>query len=91
MVTIGVIWNTHGRLDRKIVRLFAGVDHILHAGDVGDKNVLRDLERIAPLTAVAGNCDWGIDREETEVLVLGSLTFLPTSSTHAVRATGCWS
>jgi len=73
---IGVISDTHGILDRKVAKLFAGVDHILHAGDIGTASVLRDLERIAPVTAVEGNCDCGLDREETEVVVLGGFKFL---------------
>lgn len=76
MITIGVISDTHGILDRKVARLFAGVDHILHAGDIGTASVLRDLERIAPVTAVEGNCDCGLGREETEVVVLGGFKFV---------------
>ncbi len=54
---IGVIADTHGLFDRAILRHFAGVDHILHAGDIGAPAVLRELERIAPVTAVSGNVD----------------------------------
>ena len=76
MIKIGVISDTHGILDRKVVNLFAGVDHILHAGDIGAMSVLRDLERIAPVTAVSGNCDSGIGRKETEVVVLADFRFV---------------
>ena len=44
MITVGVISDTHGILDRKVAKLFAGVDHILHAGDIGTASVLRDLK-----------------------------------------------
>lgn len=54
---IGVIADTHGRLHPRIPELFAGVDHILHAGDIGGAAILEELERIAPVTAVAGNND----------------------------------
>jgi putative phosphoesterase len=54
---IGVISDTHGVLHPRVLELFAGVDHILHAGDIGDEDVLRELETIAPVTAVAGNID----------------------------------
>ncbi|MDE3018814.1 MAG: metallophosphoesterase family protein [Nitrospirota bacterium] len=54
---IGVIADTHGLFDRAILRHFQGVDHILHAGDIGGSSVLEQLERIAPVTAVSGNVD----------------------------------
>lgn len=54
---IGVIADTHGLFDRAILRHFQGVDHILHAGDIGDPAVLRQLEALAPVTAVSGNVD----------------------------------
>lgn len=59
--TIGVISDTHGRLPAQVEHLFAGVDRIIHAGDVCATRVLTDLGRIAPVSAVAGNCD----RDET--------------------------
>lgn len=55
----GVISDTHGLLDPKVVGLFTGVDHILHAGDLGSLEVLRDLEALAPVSAVSGNVDEG--------------------------------
>jgi len=54
---IGIIADTHGLFDRAILRHFEGVDHILHAGDIGDRAVLAQLERLAPVTAVSGNVD----------------------------------
>lgn len=54
---IGVISDTHNFLDPKIPELFAGVNHILHAGDVGQPWILTELELVAPVTAVAGNTD----------------------------------
>ncbi len=54
---IGVIADTHGLFDRAILRHFQGVDHILHAGDIGDRSVIVQLERLAPVTAVSGNVD----------------------------------
>jgi putative phosphoesterase len=58
-VRIGVLGDTHGRLDPLVLELFAGVDHIIHAGDVMDAGILDALAGIAPLTAVAGNLDHG--------------------------------
>ena len=54
---IGVISDTHNFLDPKILERFAGVDHILHAGDIGLPWILQELERVAPVTAVGGNTD----------------------------------
>ena len=56
-IRIGVIADTHGRFDPAIPRHFRGVDHILHAGDIGDRSVIEQLEQIAPVTAVSGNVD----------------------------------
>jgi len=56
-VRIGVLSDTHGHLDPQVLGLFAGVDYIIHAGDVMDPQILRSLETVAPVTAVAGNLD----------------------------------
>lgn len=54
---VGVVADTHGYLDRRLVAAFGGVDAIVHAGDVGSAYVLDGLRRIAPLYAVSGNND----------------------------------
>jgi hypothetical protein len=54
---IGVISDTHGLLRPEVAPALAGVDHILHLGDVGKISILRDLEKIAPVTAIRGNID----------------------------------
>lgn len=64
---IGVISDTHGHLDRRVPELFAGVDHILHAGDIGPPAIILELEQIAPVTAVLGNNDFGGEYRETEL------------------------
>jgi putative phosphoesterase len=56
---IGVISDTHGYLDPRVLEEFAGVDHIIHAGDVMDAATLEALAAVAPVTAVAGNMDDG--------------------------------
>ena len=56
-IRIGVIADTHGLFDPAIRRHFRGVDHILHAGDIGDRSVIEQLEQFAPVTAVSGNVD----------------------------------
>ena len=54
---IGVIADTHGFLHPRVLDVFANVDHIVHAGDVGGEHVLRALRKLAPVTAVLGNND----------------------------------
>ncbi len=54
---VGVIADTHGLFDPSLIEHFAGVSAILHAGDIGDTDVLRQLRRIAPVIAVSGNVD----------------------------------
>lgn len=54
---IGVISDTHGLFDAAISAQFAGVDQILHAGDIGRAAVIDCLRAIAPVTAVSGNVD----------------------------------
>ena len=54
---VGVISDTHDFLDLKLPKLFAGVDHILHGGDIGAPMILLELQQIAPVTAVGGNTD----------------------------------
>jgi uncharacterized protein len=54
---VGVISDTHGLLRPEALQALAGVDHLLHAGDVGDGDILDALAAIAPLTAIRGNID----------------------------------
>jgi uncharacterized protein len=59
MKRVGVISDTHGLLRPAAVDAFSGVDHIIHAGDIGSSEVLGELARLAPVTAVRGNNDKG--------------------------------
>jgi len=54
---IGVVSDTHGLLRPEVTPALAGVDHILHAGDVGDFAIIQALEKVAPVTAIRGNVD----------------------------------
>lgn len=56
---LGIISDTHGLLRPEVFEAFSGVDHILHAGDVGPLELLTELEALAPVTAVYGNTDGG--------------------------------
>jgi len=59
MRTIGVISDTHGLLRDEAMTALRGSDLILHAGDVGDPDILTRLSEIAPVFAVRGNTDHG--------------------------------
>ncbi len=54
---LGVIADTHGQLRPEVFDVFRAVDHIVHAGDVGNPEILTDLAALAPVTAVYGNTD----------------------------------
>lgn len=54
---IGVISDTHGKLDQRVLELFSDVSHIIHAGDIGDEELIWRLEDVAPVIAVRGNND----------------------------------
>jgi putative phosphoesterase len=56
---IGVISDTHGRLSDSVAEAFAGVDLIVHAGDIGEPEIVEALKEIAPTIAVRGNMDFG--------------------------------
>jgi putative phosphoesterase len=54
---VGIISDTHGLLRSSVHEALAGVDVILHAGDVGGDEILSELQLIAPVKAVFGNTD----------------------------------
>jgi len=54
---LGIISDTHNLLRPEVFEIFKGVDRILHAGDIGEPEILLELETIAPVTAVWGNTD----------------------------------
>jgi putative phosphoesterase len=58
-ITVGILSDTHGLLRPEVVTALAGCDHILHAGDIGENEVLDGLNGIAPVVAVRGNMDYG--------------------------------
>jgi uncharacterized protein len=73
---IGVISDTHGLLRPEAVELLRGSEHIIHAGDIGAPEIISELEKIAPVTAIRGNVDtqtWARQFAETEVAELGGL------------------
>lgn len=68
----GLISDTHGSVHLDIHKIFAGVEEIVHAGDVGGDQVLDELQIIAAVHAVAGNVDY-----TTEALPIQRIVELP--------------
>lgn len=66
---LGIISDTHGLLRNEVFEVFEKVDRILHAGDVGDADILTALEALAPVTAVWGNTDDGALRSRLPEVV----------------------
>jgi putative phosphoesterase len=75
-MTLGLISDTHGYLDPRLEKIFADVDHILHAGDIGPDLIVHELSAIAPVTAVLGNNDASPSFRLTETIALGGRKFL---------------
>ena len=73
---IGVVSDTHGYVADSALRAFAGADLIIHAGDIGEADVLHRLKKIAPLVAVRGNMDfgnWAYPLPQEETLQIGQV------------------
>jgi len=76
-ILIGVISDTHGLLRPEAIKALRGSEHIIHAGDVGSREILEKLSTIAPVVAVRGNVDkgaWSRNLPETQVLELGGIS-----------------
>ncbi|AZO56241.1 MULTISPECIES: metallophosphoesterase family protein [unclassified Mesorhizobium] len=70
---IGIISDTHGLLRPQALRCLAGVEHIIHGGDIGRPEIIAALRGIAPVTAIRGNVDtggWAAEYAETELVRL---------------------
>ena len=83
--TLGVISDTHGLVRPEVLAALAGVERIVHAGDIGAPDVLDALGRIAPVTAVRGNNDrerWAADIPETDVLEIGDVSLYVLHDLH---------
>lgn len=74
---VGVISDTHGLLRPEAIEALRSSEHILHAGDVGSPDILVELRKIVPVTAVRGNVDhgpWAQALSETEVVELAGVS-----------------
>ncbi len=82
---VGVISDTHGLLRPEALAALEGVDHILHAGDVGNIEILAMLRDIAPVTAIRGNIDTHgpcAELPPTEAVELDGALFYLVHSVH---------
>jgi putative phosphoesterase len=73
---IGLISDTHGLVRPEAFNALRGVEHIIHAGDIGSPVVIEELRKLAKVTAVRGNIDtgdWALEFPNTAVVELGDL------------------
>jgi uncharacterized protein len=85
---IGIISDTHGLLRPEAESRLAGVDHIIHGGDIGRPEIIDALRRIAPVTAIRGNVDigdWAAAYPETEVVRLAGKSLYVLHDLKALR------
>jgi len=72
-----VISDTHGLLRPNALAALRGSDYVIHAGDIGDPDILQKLAQIAPVTAIRGNVDreaWARKIPYTNVLEVGGIS-----------------
>lgn len=84
-MNIGVISDTHGLLRSEAVAALRGSDLILHAGDVGDANILEVLRELAPVRAIRGNVDreaWAKELPDTDVVDVGGVMIYVIHNVH---------
>jgi putative phosphoesterase len=85
---IGIISDTHGLMRPEAERSLAGVNHIVHGGDIGGPDVIAALRRIAPVTAIKGNVDtgeWAREYAETQLVRLGDRVIFVVHDLKALR------
>ena len=88
MHRIGIISDTHGLLRPEVKQRLAGVAHIIHGGDIGKPDVIAELLRIAPVTAIRGNIDtgqWAEEYPETEMVRFGGRTIYVLHDVQELR------
>lgn len=76
-LTVGVISDTHGLLRPEALSRLRGANAIVHAGDIGNPEILTQLRQVAPVTAVRGNIDtatWSKEIPETDVLEIDGVS-----------------
>ncbi len=84
---VGVISDTHGLLRPEALQALRGSEHIIHAGDIGAPEIIAELKKIAPVTAIRGNVDvhrWAREFPETEVVELDGKTIYVIHDVKAI-------
>ena len=94
MALVGVISDTHGALHSGAYAALADCDYIIHAGDICDPGILRELETLAPVYAVLGNNDYAEYGDQVQRFahpVIEGVKFLVAHFPHDVsmRGAGC--
>jgi putative phosphoesterase len=75
-IIVGVISDTHGLIRPEAIDAFKGTDLIIHAGDIGSSDVLKELKKIAPVHAVRGNMDagkWAFKLPASDIIEIGEV------------------
>jgi len=82
---VGVLSDTHGFLPPKVLKTFKDTDLIIHAGDIGEPEILKALEAIAPVVAVRGNMDgggWNKRLHGSEIVEIGATRLYVLHNVH---------
>jgi putative phosphoesterase len=82
MTKVGLISDTHSLISRQFLKFFKDVDVILHAGDIGNKDVLEVLKKTAKVKAVYGNIDGGELRNELSENLVFNIEDVKIFMTH---------
>jgi len=90
VTTLGLLSDTHGYFHPNLPEDLAGVDRILHAGDIGDLSILDGLAAVAPVTAVWGNIDDASIRERVPEQQRFTVEGLDVWMTHIAGRPGRW-
>jgi len=83
--SVGLISDTHGLLRSQAIDALGGSELIIHAGDVGKPEILNELQRVAPVTAVRGNIDseaWASKLPTTAIAQAGAATIYVLHDIH---------
>ncbi|MCK1339217.1 metallophosphoesterase family protein [Bradyrhizobium sp. 38] len=89
---IGIISDTHGLLRPEAERALAGVNHIIHAGDIGRPEIIDALRRIAPVTAIRGNVDsgeWAREYPDTKLVRLAGKSIYVLHDLKTLQIDSC--
>ena len=84
---VGLISDTHGLLRDEAISALRGSDLIIHAGDVGNSEIIAALHALAPVVVVRGNVDkgaWASPWPETAVAEAGPVMIYVLHDVHAL-------